>query len=86
VLADADSGEPTAVEIVTSAAEALAGALANVVDILDPARVVLGGGRGHASGLWGARSAFATPVSVEPASSQRSGRARGCLLSWPDTP
>jgi len=52
VLAAADAGEPAAVEVVTSAARALAAALGWATALLDPGAIVLGGGLGIAGGLW----------------------------------
>jgi glucokinase len=51
LLAAADSGEPTAQPIAATAGQALAEALAGVVHLLDPARIVLGGGLGCADTL-----------------------------------
>jgi glucokinase len=52
VLAAADLGDAAAIEIVSTAARALAAALSWLVHVLDPAAVILGGGLGHAAGLW----------------------------------
>ena len=48
LLAAADSREPTAQAIAATAGQALAEALSGVVHLLDPARIVLGGGLGCA--------------------------------------
>jgi glucokinase len=72
VLAAADAGDPLAAEVVRTAAEALAAALGWLTCLLDPAAVVLGGGLGHAGGLWGqalsdyAEQAVATRPSPPP--------------------
>jgi glucokinase len=52
VLEAAASGEPAAVEVVRSAGEVLGNALAFVVNLLDPAAIVVGGGLGLAGGLY----------------------------------
>jgi glucokinase len=52
VLAAATSGDPRAIEVVRTAAEALGGSLGWLINILDPTLVVLGGGLGLASGLY----------------------------------
>ena len=48
LLAAAESSEPTAQAIAATAGQALAEALSGVVHLLDPARIVLGGGLGCA--------------------------------------
>ncbi len=48
LLAAAESGEPTAQAIAATAGQALAEALSGVAHLLDPARIVLGGGLGCA--------------------------------------
>ena len=48
LLAAAESGEPTALAIAATAGQALADALVAVAHLLDPARIVLGGGLGCA--------------------------------------
>jgi predicted NBD/HSP70 family sugar kinase len=52
VIAAAASGEPRALDVVTSAAEALAAGVATLVNALDPEAVVLGGGLGTAPGIY----------------------------------
>jgi glucokinase len=68
VLAAADAGEPLALEVVTTAARALAAALGWLAAVLDPAAIVLGGGLGGADGRWGAALAehAARALSVRP--------------------
>ena len=53
VLAAADRGDPLAADVVRTAAAAIAAALGWLTCLLDPAAVILGGGLGHAGGLWG---------------------------------
>lgn len=50
VIERADAGDDDAVQIVSTAADALAVGLANVVAVMDPALIVLGGGLGQANG------------------------------------
>lgn len=52
VLSLADSGDDFAIAVVTSAAEALGAAIAQLVNVLDPEAVVIGGGLGLAEGLY----------------------------------
>jgi glucokinase len=52
VTAAAERGEPVAVEIVRSAAEALGAKAGEIVNLLDPEAVVVGGGLGTAGGLY----------------------------------
>jgi glucokinase len=52
VLAAAAAGEPAAVTIITDAADSLGALLGNLVNMLDPAAIVLGGGLGLAPGLY----------------------------------
>ncbi|RIK74861.1 MAG: ROK family protein [Planctomycetota bacterium] len=52
VLASAAAGEPTARSIVSTAGEALGAAIGQLVNVLDPEAVVLGGGLGLAIGLY----------------------------------
>jgi glucokinase len=53
VLAAADAGEPLAIEVVTTAARALAAALGWLTAVLDPAAIVMGGGLADVGGCWG---------------------------------
>lgn len=55
VLRRAETGEPTALDVVTTAADSLAGAVALLVNVLDPEAVILGGGLGLAGGNFVAR-------------------------------
>jgi glucokinase len=68
VLAAADAGEPLAVEIVTTAARALAAALGWLTAVLDPTAIVLGGGLAGAGGRWRAAldEQAARALSVRP--------------------
>jgi predicted NBD/HSP70 family sugar kinase len=52
VLSLADSGDNVAISVVTSAAEALGAAIGQLVNVLDPEAVVMGGGLGLAEGLY----------------------------------
>jgi len=52
VLAEAAAGNMDAIQVVESAAEILGGTIGWMVNILDPARVILGGGLGGSSGLF----------------------------------
>jgi glucokinase len=52
VLAAARDGEPQAVQIVSSAGEALGNSVGWLVNVMDPAAVVVGGGLGVAGGLY----------------------------------
>lgn len=52
VLAAAAAGDPQAVHVVTTAAEALGNAIGWLVNVLDPEAVVLGGNLGLAQGLY----------------------------------
>lgn len=52
VLALAESGEPTARSIITSAGQALGAGVAQLVNTLDPEAVVIGGGLGLVEGLF----------------------------------
>jgi glucokinase len=52
ILALADAGDSVAVEVVKSAGVALGAAIAQLVNVLDPEAVVLGGGLGLASGAF----------------------------------
>lgn len=52
VLSLADSGDDFAIAVVTSAAEALGAAIGQLVNVLDPEAVVIGGGLGLAEGLY----------------------------------
>jgi glucokinase len=52
VTAAAERGEPIAVEIVRSAAEALGAKTGEIVNLLDPEAIIVGGGLGSAGGLY----------------------------------
>lgn len=52
VLAAAAAGDPLAREVVTSAGEALESVVALLINVLDPEKVVLGGGLGTSEGLF----------------------------------
>lgn len=52
IVADAAQGDPHATQILCSGGEALGSALAWLVNVLDPAAVVVGGGVGLAAGLY----------------------------------
>lgn len=52
VLAAAAAGEPVAAEVVRTAGEALGNSVGWLVNVLDPAAVVVGGGLGLAGGLY----------------------------------
>jgi glucokinase len=52
VLALAESGDPLAQPIVSTAGEALGAAVAQLINVLDPEAVVIGGGLGLAEGLY----------------------------------
>src|SRR5262249_13862045 len=52
VLAAARAGEPQAVQIVSSAGEALGNGVGWLVNVMDPEAVVVGGGLGVAGGLY----------------------------------
>ena len=52
VLSLADSGDSIALSTVTSAAEALGAAIGQLVNVLDPEAVVIGGGLGLAEGVY----------------------------------
>jgi glucokinase len=60
VLAAAHDGEPTAVQIVDSAANALGSSLGWLVNVLDPEAIVIGGGLGLARGRFRERLIDAT--------------------------
>jgi glucokinase len=64
VLAAADAGEPAAVAIIQDAAESLGALLGNLVNMLDPAAIVLGGGLGLAPGLYGQRLIASTRAHI----------------------
>lgn len=52
VIARADAGDAAARSIVASAGEALGAALAQLVNMLDPAAIVIGGGLGMVGGIY----------------------------------
>ncbi|MCI0334841.1 MAG: ROK family protein [Planctomycetes bacterium] len=52
VLAMADSGDQEARRVVVTAGEALGAAIGQLINVLDPAAVVIGGGLGIAEGLY----------------------------------
>ena len=52
VTAAAERGDPAAVEIVRTAAEALGARAGDIVNLLDPQAVIVGGGLGSADGLY----------------------------------
>jgi glucokinase len=52
VTAAAERGEPVAVEIVRTAAEALGAKAGEIVNLLDPEALIVGGGLGSAGGLY----------------------------------
>jgi glucokinase len=52
VLAAAAAGDRNAIEVARSAAEALGGGIGWLVNVLDPERVILGGGLGLSEGLF----------------------------------
>jgi glucokinase len=60
VIAAANNGEPAAVRIVDSAADALGSSLGWLVNVLDPEAIVVGGGLGLASGRFRERLIKAT--------------------------
>jgi glucokinase len=60
VLAAANAGEPTAIQIVDSAADALGSALGWLVNVIDPEAIVVGGGLGLAPGRFRDRLIEAT--------------------------
>jgi glucokinase len=60
VLAAANAGEPAAVQIVDSAADALGSSLGWLVNVLDPEAIVIGGGLGLARGRFRERLIEAT--------------------------
>ena len=60
VIAAANAGEPAAVQIVDSAAEALGSSLGWLVNVLDPEAIVVGGGLGLAPGRFRERLIAAT--------------------------
>jgi len=64
----AADGDATAAEVLRTAAEALGHVIGDVVCVLDPAAVVLGGGLGTADGALGRalRSAFSRRLSARP--------------------
>ncbi len=60
VIAAANSGEPAAIQIVDSAADALGSALGWLVNVIDPEAIVVGGGLGLAPGRYLDRLEYAT--------------------------
>ncbi len=52
VIAAAERGEPAAADIVRSAAEALGARVGDIVNLLDPEAVIVGGGLGSAEGVY----------------------------------
>jgi glucokinase len=52
IVADAEQGSETAATILRSGGEALGSALAWLVNVLDPAALIVGGGLGLADGLY----------------------------------
>jgi glucokinase len=60
VIAAANEGDPAAVQIVDSAADALGSSLGWLVNVLDPEAIVVGGGLGLASGRFRERLIKAT--------------------------
>ena len=60
VIAATNEGEPTAVQIVDSAADALGSSLGWLVNVLDPEAIVVGGGLGLAPGRFRERLIAAT--------------------------
>lgn len=64
VFAAAASGDAAAVEIVTAAADQLGALVGLVVNMLDPARLVLGGGIGLAGGLYRRRLEASTRAHI----------------------
>jgi glucokinase len=60
VITAANTGEPTAAEIVDSAADALGSALGWLVNVIDPEAIVVGGGLGLAPGRYRERLVAAT--------------------------
>lgn len=52
VLAAAGNGDPTAIEVVQSAGEALGQTLGLLVGVLDPEAIIIGGGLGLSGGLY----------------------------------
>ena len=81
------TGEPAAVQIVDSAADALGSSLGWLVNVLDPEAIVVGGGLGLAPGRFRERLIKATRGShLEPGGARtavRFGRARrGCWTDW----
>jgi glucokinase len=64
VLAAADAGELAAVAIIADAAESLGALLGNLVNMLDPAAIVLGGGLGLAPGLYRQRLVASTRAHI----------------------
>jgi glucokinase len=64
VVAAADAGEPAAIAIITDAADSLGALLGNLINMLDPAAIVLGGGLGLASGLYRERLIASTRTRI----------------------
>lgn len=52
LFAAADAGDQLAAEVITAAAEALGGVLAGVANLIDPDRIVVGGGVAGAGSRW----------------------------------
>jgi glucokinase len=64
VLAAVDAGEPAAVAIIADAADSLGALLGNLVNMLDPAAIVMGGGLGLAPGLYRQRLVASTRAHI----------------------
>jgi glucokinase len=64
VLAAADAGEPAAAAIIADAADSLGALMGNLVNMLDPAAIVLGGGLGLAAGLYRQRLVASTRAHI----------------------
>jgi glucokinase len=64
VLAAAARGDATAIEVVSSSADQLGALVGLIVNMLDPAAVIVGGGLGLASGLYWERLIAATRAHI----------------------
>jgi glucokinase len=64
VIAAANEGDPTAVQIVDSAADALGSSVGWLVNVLDPEAIVIGGGLGLAPGRFQERLIAATRAHI----------------------
>jgi len=64
VLAAAAAGDPAATELVESAADALGNAVGFLINVIDPAALVIGGGLGLAGGLFWDRLVASTRAHI----------------------